>query len=122
VEARQLLGDITTAPAAAPTITNRATPDAGAKVAERLAAELSIPAGWLTPINQVLRDIEAKAADKSVTSEELADYVEQVAVGLPEVFAEMDTEALADMLTTALEGAAAAGVQDSQAAEASDAG
>jgi hypothetical protein len=79
-------------------------------VADRAAAELGVPTEWLQPIKAMLEAIEAKAKDQTVTDQELADYVKEAGAKIPELFADMDVSAFAEMLeaiigTAAIEGA-----------------
>lgn len=113
-------------PAAPGFLANRAAPatpvEADRRLASRLAAELEIPAAWLKPIEEMLREIERRAGDQAVAPGELADWLEQAVAELPELFAEMDTAALAEVFERAMGTAALAGAEAALAGkEAADA-
>jgi phage gp29-like protein len=69
---------------------------------ERLAAALGVPSAWLGPVDSLLRELEAKAADQAVSDAELLAFGEEAAARLPELFAEMDVDALAELLERAM--------------------
>lgn len=73
-----------------------------------MAAALEVPATWLNPVRGWLRSVEARLADGGgVSDAELVTELEAARRRLPEVFAAMDHAALADVLASASQKAAA---------------
>jgi len=77
-----------------------------------LANALGVVPAWLAPISEQIQQIEAKAADKTVTGEDLLTFVENAAKHLPELFGDMDFAGLADELENAMGTSVINGVVD----------
>lgn len=77
---------------------------------ERLAEELGVPKGWISPVETLLAEIEAKAG--TLTDEEYARYLREVQSRLPELLGDMDADELAAVMEAALGKAVLTGVRD----------
>ncbi len=88
------------------------TPAVPEALSNRIAESIGVPDRWLRPVRDVLAEVEAKAADKSLSAEELLTYLNSVRDRLPELFGEMDVQAFANVLEESLSGAALEGVRD----------
>jgi phage gp29-like protein len=76
-------------------------PGAASFFADKLAAELGVPASWMAPVQSLLAELEAKATDKTMTDADFAAFLSDAVVRVPELFAGMDVEALADVMERA---------------------
>jgi hypothetical protein len=72
---------------------------------QHVADQLGVPPAWLRPVADLLSQIELKAADKTLSDSDLLAALEQLAAKIPELFAEMDTAALADVLQSGMSAA-----------------
>ena len=68
----------------------------------KVADHLGVPQGWLSPIEKLLSDIQAKAEDSTVSDAQLLDFLAETQKSLPELFGEMDTDELAEVFESAL--------------------
>lgn len=82
-----------------------------ADLSTALASRLGVPQGWLKPVADLLADLEAKAADKAVSDADLLAFAESAAARIPELFADMDIAALADVFEKAMGAAAIEGAR-----------
>ena len=78
-----------------------------------IAAELGVPETWLAPVSDWLATLEARAADSSVSDADLAAFLAEAVKQVPELFGQMDAQALADMLERAMGAAALQGAKES---------
>jgi phage gp29-like protein len=76
-----------------------------------MADAMGVPAGWLNPLRDFLEELQAKAADKSLSDRDLIDFLEQAARRVPELFREMDIEELAKVLEAGMGKAVVDGVR-----------
>lgn len=102
------------APSASPALQPPGSPPAEEPPAARsltlqaaMAETLGVPSGWLAPLRGWLRSVEARLADGSLSDADLVAELEAARRRLPEVFADMDHGALADVLAAAGQRAAA---------------
>ena len=73
---------------------------------------LGIPPGWLAPVQDLIEELVARAEDTTITDDELLGFIQQAARRAPEVFKDMDIQALADVFEAAMGSAAVEGVRD----------
>ena len=72
----------------------------------RMADALAVPAAWLNPIRQWIRSVEARMEDGGISDADLVTELEAARRRLPEVFAAMDHEALAEVIASSSQRAA----------------
>lgn len=82
-------------------------------LANELASELGVPAGWLAPIEKLMAEIEAKLAQGGLTEDEARAFLAETQRRLPELLGDMDEAALAGIFEGVLGSAVVAGVRDS---------
>jgi phage gp29-like protein len=88
-------------PAQAPGSQTPATTAENDLLTNALSQALGVSAEWLAPLNDLLADLEAKAAD-GISDAEMLDFMQQAANRLPELFKDMKPQALADELEAAM--------------------
>lgn len=76
------------------------------------ADALGVPVRWLDPVAAWLDEIEAKAADASISDADLVAFLGEAQTRLPELFDGMGTEDLAGVFEAAFGGAALAGLKE----------
>lgn len=76
------------------------TPDPAPAAAT--ADHLGVPTTWLEPVADLIADLQKKAADSSVTDADLATFLQQATERLPELFADMDIDGLANIFEASL--------------------
>lgn len=59
------------------------------------ADALGVPPGWLNPLREFLVELERKAADQSLSDQDLLDFLEKAQARVPELFKHMDVDELA---------------------------
>lgn len=64
----------------------------------KMAESMGVPAGWLNPMRDFLEELQAKAADRSLSDEDLVGFLEEAVKRVPELFGKMDVEALAKVI------------------------
>jgi phage gp29-like protein len=64
----------------------------------RMADELGVPASWLNPVRDFLEELQSKANDARLSDEDLLDFLDQAVKRVPELFADMDVDAIAKVL------------------------
>jgi phage gp29-like protein len=82
-------------------------------LANEVASELGVPAGWLAPIEKLLAEMEAKLAQGGLTEDEARAFLAETQRRLPELLGDMDDGALAQIFEGVLGSAVVAGVRDS---------
>lgn len=80
--------------------------------AQGLASGLGVPVTWLAPLRKHLAELEAKAADKSVSDADLLEFLQAANERLPELFDRMDLDGLAKVFEAGMGGAVIDGVRD----------
>jgi hypothetical protein len=70
------------------------------KLANRLAAELGVPEGWVRPVERLLEQMQAKA--ETASPEEWQEFLVKARGALPELLGDMEPEALAGVLERAM--------------------
>lgn len=78
---------------------------------------LGVPAAWLQPVADLLAEIEQKAADKTLGQADLLAFLDSAVIRMPELFADMDADALAEVLEKGLGGAVLDGLRDALRAQ-----
>lgn len=68
----------------------------------RMAEALGVPAGWLNPVRDFLEELQTKAADATLSEQDLLDFLDRAVARVPELFAAMDIDALASVLEAGL--------------------
>lgn len=63
-----------------------------------MADSLGVPASWLNPVRDFLEELQRKAADATLSEEDLLDFMDAAAKRVPELFRDMDVDALAKVL------------------------
>lgn len=81
------------------------------KAAGKVADHLGVPAGWISPIEKLLADLQKKTEDPGVSDDELLAFFEEVQKRIPELFGEMDVTELAKVFESALGAAVLEGVR-----------
>jgi hypothetical protein len=66
-----------------------------------MAQALGVAPQWLSPINDLLAELEAKAAD-GISDAEMLDFMQQAATRLPELFKDLKPQGLAEELEAAM--------------------
>lgn len=66
--------------------------------APAVARAIGVPENWLAPVADLLTQIEAKLKDQSISDDDLLAFLDAAAVRIPELFADMDTDSLAEVL------------------------
>ncbi|CAN5352897.1 hypothetical protein BH09VER1_BH09VER1_28490 [soil metagenome] len=92
-----------------PAIKNRRTVDAAP--VQRLSDALSVPASWTAPIAAKWQELIAKLEDPSISDADLQAFLNTAADQIPELFADMDVNALADLMEASEGGAAVEGLR-----------
>jgi hypothetical protein len=87
------------------------------RATDKFASALGVDSVWLSPVADLLAEIERKAADKTISDADLAVFLESATAQLPEIFDRMDHDALAELLEAALGTAALEGVKAGIAAK-----
>lgn len=64
----------------------------------KMADNLGVPAGWLNPLADFLAELQAKAADQSLSEQDLMDFLDQAIQRVPELFSNMNIDDLAKVL------------------------
>ncbi len=82
-------------------------------LANELASELGVPAGWLAPIEKLIAEMEAKLAQGGLTEDEARTFLAETQRRLPELLGGIDEVALAGIFEGVLGSAVVAGVRDS---------
>lgn len=95
------------------TLSTRGQGDEPSALANELASEMGVPAGWLAPIEKLMAEIEAKLAEGGLTEDEARAFLAETQRRLPELLGEMDEAALAGIFEGVLGSAVVAGVRDS---------
>lgn len=93
-------GDIVGGVAADPASQKAGLP--GAEMVNSVAEDLGVPVTWLAPVRELLLEMERKAADKSLSDEEVLRFCSEAAARLPELFGKMDHAALAEVMEKAM--------------------
>jgi phage gp29-like protein len=65
---------------------------------ERMAERMGVPGSWLNPVRDFLEELQAKAADATLSEQDLLDFMESAVKRVPELFRDMDVDALAEVL------------------------
>jgi phage gp29-like protein len=86
-----------------PPIVNRAQ--------NEMAQALGVKSDWLKPIDDLLAELEAKADDKSLTDADLIKFLEEAVARVPELFKDMDIDALAAVMENDMAGGLAQGIK-----------
>jgi len=73
---------------------------------------LGVRPGWLAPLQDLIEDLCARAELDTISDADLADFLNDAAGRLPEEFDQMDIDALADVIETALGERVLAGARD----------
>lgn len=68
----------------------------------KLADQFGVPATWLKPVEQLLTELERKAADKSLSDADFLAFYEASLARIPELMGEMDIDALAEVIESGL--------------------
>ena len=66
------------------------------------AETLGVPPAWLNPLRDFFTTLEQKAADQSLTHEDLLTFLDQAQTRVPELFHHMDIDELARTLEAAM--------------------
>jgi hypothetical protein len=77
-----------------------------------MADRLGVKASWLAPLRGWIEDIQQKTADGALSDAELQRYLDQAIAKMPELFAQMDVAALADVLEAGMGQAVIEGAKD----------
>ena len=85
--------------------------DGSEGLANRAAESIGVPDSWLGPVRGLINEIADKAPS-DITAEYLQSVLDEVKKRLPELFAEMDIKAFADVLEQGMSDAALEGVRD----------
>ncbi len=67
-----------------------------------IAQSLGVPSSWLNPIQDFLADLQTKAADHSLSDQDLLDFLSAATRKIPELFDRMDHDDLARLLEAAM--------------------
>lgn len=94
---------------------NEASQTADQILSQVIADAVGARTRWLAPLSAEIDRLARLAQDKQVTDAELARFVQTAAQRLPELFGELDQDALVKSLESAMGAAALAGVQDKTA-------
>jgi hypothetical protein len=77
----------------------------------RLAEFIGVPRTWLAPVAAHLKQIEEKLEDKTLSDADLQSFLVRANARLPELFAKMDVDALAEALEAGMGAAAMDGLR-----------
>jgi hypothetical protein len=64
----------------------------------RMADALGVPATWLNPLRDFLEEIQVKASDKSLSEQDLMQFLDEAIKRVPELFKDMDLDELAKVM------------------------
>lgn len=64
----------------------------------RMADKLGVPTTWLNPLRDFLAELEAKTKDATLSEEDLLQFLDDAIARVPELFKDMDVDALAEVL------------------------
>lgn len=93
-------------------VRNRAAADTQ-DLADLLALDLGVPADWLAPVEDLLREMDRRLQDGALSDEELITFLENATQRIPDLFMRMDVAGLADTFEAAMGGAAMAAARES---------
>lgn len=82
------------------------------QVVGKVSDLLGVPEAWLSPLEKLLAEIEAKFTDGNVSEEELRTWLLQTQTDLNELLGPMDVPALAGLFEAAMGEASVAGLKD----------
>lgn len=82
------------------------------KVVGKVSDLLGVPEAWLSPLEKLLAEIEAKFTDGNVSEEELRTWLLQTQRDLNELLGPMDVPALAGLFEAAMGEASVSGLKD----------
>lgn len=68
----------------------------------KMADKIGVPATWLNPLQQFLAEIEAKAADQTLSEKDLLEFLDRAIARVPELFKDMDVDELAELLAAGM--------------------
>ena len=83
---------------------------AAKNMAGSIAGELGIPEAWLAPLRDWFEQLNTKLADASLSEQDLNQFLADAAQRLPELFGEMDINALAELIEADLTAATLDGI------------
>ncbi len=63
-----------------------------------IAENLGVPAAWLNPLRDFLTQLEAKAADATLSDQDLMDFLDAAIARVPELFQSMNIDELSQVL------------------------
>jgi phage gp29-like protein len=77
-----------------------------------VAGTLGVPDSWVTPIEDLLTEMESKVSDGNVSDAELLQFFKDTQARLPELLGDMDVEALSGVFESALGASVLEGVRE----------